>query len=158
MILDFCAVCGTTEDLQQHHIEPVVLSGIARHKRKKYNVKVHLGNATAFDCFARLFDLGVVSDDESLTVCSYHHNILHGIMKFQKIEHNKLIKAGMKNAKRNGTKSGKPIGRPTKVNENTEDEIRQLVDSGMSKTKICKTLGIGVGTLYNIIEEHGFEA
>jgi hypothetical protein len=34
MILPFCAVCGTTEGLHQHHLEPVIQTGIER-KRKK---------------------------------------------------------------------------------------------------------------------------
>lgn len=148
MKLEFCAVCGTTNDLQQHHIEPVVLSGVERYKKKKYNERTQLKNATGHDCFSRLFDLGVISDDESLTVCSYHHNILHGMIKFQKMEHNKLIKEGMKRAQANG----KVIGRPTNVNEKTLEDIKRLTDEGYSVTKIVKKLKIGVGSYYKLVE------
>jgi DNA invertase Pin-like site-specific DNA recombinase len=63
------------------------------------------------------------------------------------------VKSGMENAKRNGTKSGRRIGRPTNVNETTKTTIMELLDRGMSKTKVCKTLGIGVGSLYKLIEQ-----
>ena len=63
------------------------------------------------------------------------------------------VKSGMENAKKNGTKSGRSIGRPTNVNDSTRSTIIELLDRGLSKTKICKTLGIGVGTLYKLIEQ-----
>ena len=63
------------------------------------------------------------------------------------------VKSGMENAKRNGTRSGRPIGRPSNINETTKTTILELLDRGMSKTKVCKTLGIGVGSLYKLIEQ-----
>ena len=63
------------------------------------------------------------------------------------------VKSGMEYAKRNGTKSGRPIGRPSVVNSSTKTTVVELRDRGMSKTKICKTLGIGVGTLYKLLDE-----
>ena len=63
------------------------------------------------------------------------------------------VKSGMENAKKNGTKSGRSIGRPTNVNDSTRSTIIELLDRGLSKTKICKTLGIGVGTLYKLIKQ-----
>lgn len=63
------------------------------------------------------------------------------------------VKSGMENAKIHGTKSGRPIGRPSMVNGPTKTTVVELRDRGMSKTKICKTLGIGVGTLYKLLDE-----
>ena len=63
------------------------------------------------------------------------------------------VKSGMENAKKNGTKSGRSIGRPSMVNSSTKTTVVELRDRGMSKTKICKTLGIGVGTLYKLLDE-----
>jgi hypothetical protein len=63
----------------------------------------------------------------------------------------------MENAKKNGTRSGRRIGRrigrPTNVNGSTKTTIMELLNKGMSKTKICKTLGIGVGSLYKLIDQ-----
>jgi DNA invertase Pin-like site-specific DNA recombinase len=63
------------------------------------------------------------------------------------------VRSGMENAKKNGTKSGRSIGRPSNVNDSTRSTIIELLDRGLSKTKISKTLGIGVGTLYKLIEQ-----
>ena len=73
---------------------------------------------------------------------------------FSEFERNLIrdrVRSGMETAKRNGTKSGKKIGRPTNVNDSTRSTIIELSERGMSKTKICKTLGIGVGTLYKLV-------
>ena len=149
MILDFCAVCGTTNDLQQHHIEPVVLTGSKRYKKKKYNGSTQLKDATGHDCFSRLFDLGVISDDGYLTVCSFHHNILHGMIKFQKMEHSNLIKVGQARAKA----AGKKLGRPTHFNEAMGQSVRLLREQGMPIKQIAKNLEIGVGTVYKALDK-----
>ena len=59
MKLDFCAVCGTTNDLHQHHIEPVVYSRINRKaKNKNYDSNKKLKDCTSIEVFAWLFRLG----------------------------------------------------------------------------------------------------
>ena len=63
------------------------------------------------------------------------------------------VRLGMENAKKNGTKSGRSIGRPSNVNDSTRSTIIELSGRGMSKSKICRTLGIGVGTLYKLIDQ-----
>ena len=63
------------------------------------------------------------------------------------------VKSGMDRARKNGTKSGRSIGRPSNVTDSTKTTVIELSTRGMSKTKICKTLGIGVGTLYKLLDE-----
>ena len=150
MKYDECVVCGSQTDLQQHHIEPVVWSGRNRHKKKRYNGQRQLENATVYDCFARLFDLGVITDDGEITLCGFHHNIMHGIVKFQRAEQSKLIKEGVRKAQERGVK----FGRPTNVNEGTVQEIITLTTSGLSVRKIAKKLEIGVGTYYKLMKEY----
>ena len=83
MKLTFCVVCGTDKDLHQHHIEPVVWSRINRTAKKKYyNPNAPLKDCSFTEIFAYLFDIGIISDDETITVCSYHHHLLHGIIKY----------------------------------------------------------------------------
>jgi uncharacterized protein (DUF433 family) len=148
MKLDFCAVCGTTKDLHQHHIEPVVYSKINRKaKSKRYDGEKKLKDCDSFEVLAYLFDKGFISDDETITVCSYHHNLLHGIIRFQKYEHSKMIKEGQKNAIAKGIK----IGRPTKLTDTLVSEIIGARNSGMPIKKIAKHFDIGVGTVYDAI-------
>ena len=147
MKLDFCAVCGKKTDLHQHHIEPVVFSGISRGRAKGYNGDKPLKDCTSMEVFRWLFNQGIITDDGEITVCSYHHNIMHGIVKFQKAEHATLIKAGIARAKANGIK----CGRPSKVNDSVRAAVRLLREQGKPISQIARTLSIGVGTTYSIL-------
>ena len=59
------------------------------------------------------------------------------------------VKSGLDRAK----KSGKTLGRPTNVSGNTKATVIELRNTGMSMNKICKTLSIGSGTLYRLLDE-----
>ena len=148
MKLNFCAVCGTTKDLHQHHIEPVILTKIDRKNSKKYNGEKKLKDCTSMEVFGWLFDQGIITDDGEITVCSYHHNILHGIVKFQAAEHSKLIKEGIKKAKENGVS----IGRPKSEAIKSKDEIIEDYKQGNSIRALGKKYNCGIGTVYKIIE------
>jgi hypothetical protein len=149
MKLRFCAVCGTTEGLHQHHIQPIVLTGIKRTRKRGYSSNKPLKDCDSKEIFAFLFDQGVISDDETITVCEYHHNILHGIMKFQLADHKNLIKAGIEKARQNGT----VLGRPSVVNEELKHQLITLRSSGVPIKQIAKQLDIGIGTYYKIMEQ-----
>ena len=77
-----CVICGTTNDLQQHHIDPVVYGKSKRTKKKNknYDPTKSLKDCSVKDIFEYLHDLGHMSDDGEMTVCGYHHNILHGLI------------------------------------------------------------------------------
>jgi hypothetical protein len=147
MKLSFCAVCGTIEDLQQHHIDPVVMTGAKRKKNKGFDANKPLSQCTSQEIFAFLFSQGIISSDEKITVCSYHHNILHGIVKFQRAEHTKLVKEGQQKAREKGVH----IGRPTKINDAMRESVNQLRENGKGIKNIAKDLNIGIGTVYSII-------
>jgi DNA invertase Pin-like site-specific DNA recombinase len=56
---------------------------------------------------------------------------------------------GVARAKRNGTKSGKPIGRP-RISKDKEVAAQKLLNSGMGILKVARTLKIGTGTVSRI--------
>jgi hypothetical protein len=149
MKLEFCAVCGVTTDLQQHHIEPVVFSKIGRKTPKGYDANKQLKDCNPIEVFKWLFDQGIISDDGEITVCSYHHHLMHGIVKFQVAEHNKLIREGQRKARERGV----IMGRPTKVNEFVSGEVENLLESGVPIKTIGKRLKIGIGTIYKIMKD-----
>jgi hypothetical protein len=149
MKLDFCAVCGSTSDLHQHHLEPVVLTGAKRAKAKGYSKTKPIGECTSFEVFAYLFDLGIITDDGTITVCSFHHNILHGIIKFQKAEHNKLVREGIQKAKERGVQ----FGRPSKLTPDMFQRIKDMREKNFGIKKIARHLKIGVGTVYSAMEQ-----
>ena len=153
MKLDFCAVCGTTEDLHQHHIEPVVYNGFGRKKGKRYDPEKKLKDCTSLEIFGWLFDQGVITDDGEITVCAYHHNILHGIMKFQKAEMSKLVREGQAKARARGVK----FGRPPTITQELKKEIIDLKNTGMGIKKIAKQKNVGVSTIYAALKEFNYE-
>jgi hypothetical protein len=118
MILDFCAVCGTKEDLHQHHIVPIALSGKNRTPK-----------------------------DETITVCSYHHDVIHGVMKDRKgYQHHELIRDSLKKRK----DAGLPMGRPKSITKEKIEAVLELIAKGVGVREICRRLKIGSATYYNI--------
>jgi DNA invertase Pin-like site-specific DNA recombinase len=53
--------------------------------------------------------------------------------------------AGLEYAKKHGTKSGRPIGRPRRIFD--KETVVTLRDEGLSWSKIASKLGLGVGTV-----------
>ena len=63
------------------------------------------------------------------------------------------IHAGLDRARRQGTRSGKPIGRPRVVTK-VERGIRCLHAQGLGKRKIAKQLGVGVSTVMRVLRRN----
>ncbi len=59
------------------------------------------------------------------------------------------VRAGVARAKRKGTKSGRPIGRP-KLDAKRENAIRRALSAGAGILKVARTLGVGTGTVARI--------
>jgi DNA invertase Pin-like site-specific DNA recombinase len=59
------------------------------------------------------------------------------------------VKTGVARAKRFGTKSGRPIGRP-RLDENRELAARKLLRDGLGILKVARTLKMGTGTVSRI--------
>ncbi len=62
------------------------------------------------------------------------------------------IRAGIKNAKAKGTKTGNPFGRP-KVGADVERKVRELRAQDWGVNRIARELGIGSGTVRRIVYE-----
>ena len=156
MKLEFCAVCGITTDLQQHHIEPVVFSKIGRKKAKGYDANKQLKDCTSMEVFKWLFDQGIISDDGEVTVCSYHHNLMHGLVKFQKAEAATLIKEGQRKAKERGVIIGRPASKT--INDDMRKQVIESIQDGVAIGVLAKRLGIGVGTVYSIMGQNNIKS
>jgi DNA invertase Pin-like site-specific DNA recombinase len=62
------------------------------------------------------------------------------------------VRAGVARAKRKGTKSGRPIGRP-KLPYHKEMAVRDRLAAGHGILKVAKQLGVGTGTVSRIASE-----
>ena len=59
------------------------------------------------------------------------------------------VRAGVARAKRKGTKSGRPIGRP-KLDAKRESAVRKALGAGAGILKVAKALSVGTGTVARI--------
>lgn len=62
------------------------------------------------------------------------------------------VRAGVARAKRSGTKSGRPFGRP-KLDHKREVAVRRALTAGTGILKVAKNLGVGTGTVARIAQE-----
>ena len=124
MKLDFCAVCGTTEDLQQHHIEPVILTGISRKDD---------------------------TSDKEITLCAYHHSIVHGVAKFHRYNHKFLTKEGLKKVR----KEGVTLGRPSKTTSTQKKEIINKLRDNQSVSSLAREYNVSRATILMIKNNSG---
>jgi DNA invertase Pin-like site-specific DNA recombinase len=60
------------------------------------------------------------------------------------------VRSGLSHAKRHGTRSGKPIGRPATARVR-RTEARALASQGVAKAEIARRLGIGYGSVYRLL-------
>jgi putative DNA-invertase from lambdoid prophage Rac len=87
---------------------------------------------------------GLDTDKSSPTSRLLLH-LLAAIAEFEAETIRERVKAGVQHAKRVGTRSGKPIGRPKRVFRH--DEAVERFRAGEPVIKIARDLGIGEGTL-----------
>jgi DNA invertase Pin-like site-specific DNA recombinase len=64
------------------------------------------------------------------------------------------VNAGLARAREQGTRSGRPIGRP-RVADGVESTIRDLRRQGLGVVKIAKTAGCGVSTVQRVLGARG---
>jgi DNA invertase Pin-like site-specific DNA recombinase len=62
------------------------------------------------------------------------------------------VRAGLARAKRKGTRSGKPIGRP-KLDPVRDAAVREALATGTGILKVARTIGVGTGTVARIAGE-----
>jgi DNA invertase Pin-like site-specific DNA recombinase len=155
-----------------------ISGSLGRKDRKQFDELLKDGNRKKYDCILvwsidrlgrSLTDLvSFLNDIQSKYIDIYIHqqgldtSTSTGKMMFQmcsvfaEFERSIIrerIKSGMQRVKRTGTRSGKTVGRQTNVNSHTRGLVIGLRETGMSFGKISRELGIGVGTIYKLLEQ-----
>lgn len=85
-----------------------------------------------------------IDTDHSNPTSRFMLNMLAAVAEFEAEIIRERVKAGVEQAKRNGTRSGKAIGRPQRVFR--RDEVIRLRGEGVSWREISRRLEIGEGT------------
>ena len=162
----------------KEYVEKPVSGSYGRDKRPEWDTLLKDVNRKLFDGIL-IWDISragrslqhlvqFLDDIQSKNIDLYIHNsgldtsTPTGKMMFQMVgvfaefEKNMIrdrVKSGMDRAKKNGTKSGKKIGRPSNVNPSTESAVVALRQNGYSLNRISKELSIGSGTIYQILSK-----
>lgn len=88
--------------------------------------------------------------DESNPASNLLMHILAAVAQFERELIHERVSAGMKAAKKHGTKTGNPIGRPRRVFD--REEVVRLRTKGLSIERIAHQMRIGVGTVARVIQ------
>lgn len=123
MILNFCAVCGTTEDLHQHHIVPKYVAPFLKEGSDMYESYVN---------------------NETLTLCAYHHDIIHEVKRKRWDTHGNMVKQGL--AKRRA--KGLPMGKKPTLTREMVNNIKQMFADGVGARETMRRLKIGTRAYY----------
>jgi DNA invertase Pin-like site-specific DNA recombinase len=77
-------------------------------------------------------------------------HILAAVAQFERELIRERVSVGMKAARKHGTKTGNPIGRPRRIFN--RHEVARLRGTGLSIEKIAREMNIGVGTVVRVIQ------
>ncbi len=78
-------------------------------------------------------------------------SILAVIAKQERLRLSERVRTGLNRAQRDGTRSGRPVGRPKVVFR--RDQALELRKEGLSWRKIAKHTGVSIGTIRRVIKE-----
>ena len=85
--------------------------------------------------------------DTSTAAGKLTFTVLAAIAEFEREMIRERVKTGMVNAKKAGTKSGNPIGRP-KISAAKQSQIRNMREDGASYAQIAKRLKLGKSCVF----------
>jgi putative DNA-invertase from lambdoid prophage Rac len=77
-------------------------------------------------------------------------HILAAVAQFERELIRERVSPDMKAARKHGTKTGKPIGRPRRIFNH--EEVVRLRGTGLSIEKIAREMNIGVGTVVRVLK------
>ena len=91
--------------------------------------------------------------DESNPASKLLLHILAAVAQFERELIHERVSAGMKAARKYGTKTGNPIGRPRRIFD--REEVVRLRATGLSIERIALQMRIGVGTVVRVMQGDG---
>lgn len=77
-------------------------------------------------------------------------HVLAAVAEFERSVIRERINAGLAVAREHGTRSGKPFGRPRKLDKH-QDAVKKLMKRGISGRRIAAKLKIPVGSIFSVM-------
>jgi DNA invertase Pin-like site-specific DNA recombinase len=140
---------GLLKDANRKKFDGIMVWSIDRIGRSLQDLISFLDDVQSKDIDLYIHQQGL---DSSTPTGRLMFSLVGSFAEYERTLIKERVRAGMERAKKSGTKSGRAIGRPSNVNDGTKSAVVELHKSGMSMNKICKTLSIGSGTLYKLLE------
>lgn len=91
--------------------------------------------------------------DESNPASKLLMHILAAVAQFERELIHERVSAGMRAARKHGTKTRNPIGRPRRIFD--REEVVRLRRTGLSIERIARQMRIGVGTVVRVMQGDG---
>lgn len=129
----------------------ILVTEISRLGRNVYMVMSIINHCML--CGAAILPIwkGDIIREDSMSVYEIFFDIISAQKEREMIS--KRTKCALAMMKSNGIKLGRPIGIPRKRKlEGSDEQIKELIKNGISKTKICKQLGVNPSTLNEYIK------
>jgi putative DNA-invertase from lambdoid prophage Rac len=131
-------------DAQVHAFDAVLVWKLDRFGRSVADLTANIQRIEKFGIRFIAVSQGIDTDQSNPT-SRLLMNMLAAIAEFEAEIIRERVKAGVEHAKRVGTKSGNPIGRPARVFR--RDEVIRLRSEGKTVREIARQFKIGIGTV-----------
>jgi putative DNA-invertase from lambdoid prophage Rac len=131
-------------DARVHSFDAVLVWKLDRFGRSVPDLTTNIQQLEKFGIRFVAVSQGIDTDQSNPTSRLLMH-MLAAIAEFEAEIIRERVKAGVEHAKRVGTKSGNPIGRPARVFR--RDEVIRLRSEGKTVREIARQFKIGVGTV-----------
>ena len=132
------------KDVNRKRFDGILVWDISRLGRSLQHLVSFLNDVISKDIDLYIHKQGI---DTSTPTGKMMFGFISVMSEYERTLISERVKSGLETAKRNGKK----LGRKTNVNGGTRNVVIELRKSGMSLNKICKTVGIGSGTVYRLL-------
>lgn len=136
------------KDAKQQKFDKVVVFDITRLGRSLPDLIATLNELSSANVDLQMLQNNL---DTSTAGGRMMFSIFGAIGEFERSLIRERVKAGLENAKKNGTR----LGRPTNCTPQTEATVKELREKGFSIRKICSLLKISVQKYYDIMSVQG---
>ena len=138
------------EQVRQGRVDILALYKLDRLGRSLRHLAQLIGEFETHDTALVCTSQGIDTSDDN-PAGRFMRTVLVGVAEFERDMIRERINAGLAAAREHGTKSGKPFGRPRKLDRHT-NAVARLLRKGLSERKIAAELEIPPGSVSAIVK------
>ena len=138
------------EQVRQGRVDILAVYKLDRLGRSLRHLAQLIGEFETHDTALVCTSQGIDTSDDN-PAGRFMRTVLVGVAEFERDMIRERINAGLAAAREHGTKSGKPFGRPRKLDRHT-NAVARLLRKGLSERKIAAELEIPPGSVSAIVK------